>query len=405
METANNEKYLLYKTASGGESRFIKVCDDDAVNELRHRADNRDLLISTWYSEMPDISSPRNYALCFHIVANNIETARVSAIEAIYYIEECFGIPVECIEIIYTGAGCRDGGGDDGGGIKNGADGGGDVRNKGGDSGKTGQSVNNTATAVKVDKSSAGSNDAREGILSAEIIISIAPVVFSSSPTSLMPAINYHLSRQMVEDGMNNINVDSCLYLRDSYMSLPNSINSITSRFVIPLTLKELMFADINELSKQPRPDDSLIQPSEIPEAIEWFAGVLADFEKEQHRQDEPRKLVLKNGWQIPSCIRRLTWADLDKNMAFEACRLISGTYPFLGSNEEEIRYHVMRLARRNSITGFKEYQKLKNIVTYGVENPMLAECKHPLMSRLCPSGWCFMTELIEEYEKPLLFQ
>jgi hypothetical protein len=220
-----------------------------------------------------------------------------------------------------------------------------------------------------------------------------------------MPAINYYLAGQMVHEGLKNIEIDS--YIRDSYIPLTNSINSVTNRFVIRLTWKELIYLNGNriiDLSKQPRPDDLMITQQEVP-GVEWFVEVHADFEKELLRQDELQKLILKNGWQIPPCIRRLTWADLDINSAIEACRLISGTYSFLGSHEEEIRYHILRLAKRNSITGFQEYQKLKNIVTFGVENPTLAECRHPLLSRFCPAGGCFIAELIEEYEKPLLFE
>ena len=241
-------------------------------------------------------------------------------------------------------------------------------------------------------------------LLRSNVHLFVAPSNFGIKidqlPTPFMPAINYYLARQMV--------IDIDVYQRDNFIPLPNSINNATDRFVIYLTPKELLYMDgthIAELSKQPRSQDSMIMPQELLEAIEWIFEVHADFEKKLLRQDELQKITLKNGWQIPPCIRRLTWADLDRNSTLEACRYISGTYSFLGSHEEEIRYHVLRLARRNSITGFKEYQKLKNIVTFGHENPMLTECKHPLLSRFCPAGGCYIAELIEEYEKPLLFQ
>jgi len=354
--TIHNDKYRLYKTAIGRESCFIKVGDDESEEAFRNSAGNIDLLISTWYSAVPDISTPRNYSLSFHIVSNNPETARVSALELINYIEETYSIPDENIEIIYSGG-----------------------------------SDNNP--------------DAKEVISAVEIIILIPPVIFGGLPTPLMPALNYYLARQMVDEGLTNIEIDS--YVRDSYIPLPNSINSATDKFVIRLTWKELIYLNgdrIVDLSKQPRPDDLIIL-QEVPEAVECFAEVHADFEKKLFRQDELQKIMLENGWQIPPCIRRLTWANLDRNSALEACRLIGGSFSFLGSHEEEIRYHVLRLARRNDITGFREHQKLKNIVTYGIENPMLAECQHPLLSRFCPTGGCYIAELIEEYEKPLLFE
>jgi len=249
------------------------------------------------------------------------------------------------------------------------------------------------------------SEDSKDGSYVAEIVLLIPPIVFAGLPTPLMPSINCYLSRQMVENGLTNIEIDS--YVRDSYIPLPNSISNSASRSVY-LTPKELLYMDgprIAELSKQPRPDDLMIHPQHVPEVGEWFEEIFVEFEKKLLRQDELQKLILKNGWQIFPCIRRLTWADLDKSTAFEACRLIAGIFSFLGSHEDEIRYHIMHLARRNSITGFTEYQKLKNIITFGVENPMLVECQHPLMSRFCPAGGCFIKELIEEYEKPYLFE
>ena len=358
MNTENNKdyKYRAVKIINRSEPLFVDMTNESDVEEVQNQYKNSDPLISTWYSATPDISAPRNYYICFSIVTNNIEAARVSALELINYIEEIYGIPTEYIVIIYCGG-------------------------------------------------SDNSTDIGDSI-SVEIIILIPPVVFAGLPTPLMPALNYYLARQMVHDGLTNIEIDS--YVRDSYIPLPNSINKGTGRFVIHLTPKELLYLHgpyIAELSKQPRPDDSMIMRQEVPEAVEWFTEVHADFEKKLLRQDELQKLILKNGWQVPACIRRLTWSDFDKSTTFEACRSISAMYSFLGSHEEEIRYHVLRLARRNSITGFKEYQKLKNIVTYGIENPVLAECQNPLLSRFCPAGGCFIKELIEEYEKPLLFQ
>jgi len=466
-------KYAAFKASKGSRLFFVDMTDEAAVERARDQGENRDLLVSTWYSAVPDISAPRNYSICIHIVSNNPETARVSAHESIYYIEENSCISAENIEIIYTDGGENVG--------VNGRKVVGNSTNTGQNDGKTlyengdqvgkksgavpdglenseiitnigkradqqaGRNVRPAGRAVDRDKNDGGGrvsentdnqqNNAeidcicggdgchsnrqnppadnvnkgykgpKDHAYAVEIVLLIHPTVFGGRPTPLMPAINYYLARQMIDDGLTNIEIDS--YLRDSYIPLPNTINSSTGRFVIYLTPKELLYMDgphIAELSKQPRPDDSMIMHQEVPEAVEWHAGVLADVEKEQHRQVKLRKLVLKNGWQIPSCIRRLAWADLDKSTALEACRLISGAYSFLGRNEEEIRYHVMRLARRNSITGFREHQKLKAIVTFGVENPMLAECQHLLMSRFCPAGGCFIKELIAEYEKPHLF-
>jgi hypothetical protein len=352
-------------------SLFIKEGDDIAIEAFRRLHNNTDLMVSTCLYNTSEPSTQKIFDLRFHLSSEDSEKTRTSTLEACYYINEYFDIPQDCIEIIYTG-GC-------------------DGLDAGSAADSGGESANNAADTNST---------------TAETVILIPPIVFAGQPMPIMPAINYELAQRLVEDVTENIDID--VYHRDYLIRLPNSINSQTNRYVIPLTFKELLYMTaqtISKLSKQPRPEDSMIQPSRIPEAVEWFMEVHTEFEKKQHRQNELRKLVLKNGWQIPSCIRRLIWADLDRSTAMEACRLISGTYSFLGSHEEEIQYHILRLARRNDITGFEEHLKLKAIVTFGVENPILAECQHPLMARFCPSGGCFIAELITEYEKPFLFQ
>jgi len=37
--------------------------------------------------------------------------------------------------------------------------------------------------------------------------------------------------------------------------------------------------------------------------------------------------------------------------------------------------------------------------------NPQFVGCQHPLLKRFCPAGKCFMADLIDEYEKPYLFE
>lgn len=392
--------------------KFVKVDDEENKQKFRNEMGNTDVLLSTWFSKEPDILAPRNYMLHFHIGASEFETVRRQALEIVYAITECYGIPDDDIEIIYNGGGQVD----DPAGKSGTATGRNDVDsglNKAGRKPVMGSAIANQ-TGNPHENAEQGKRDAEdktdytdipEDASAAEIVLIIPPVVFGGLPTSLMPALNYALARQMVEDGIPNIDID--VYQRDGFMALPNSKNSATGRYVIPLGWKELLYLDgqgLAELSKQPKPEDSMILPVQVPEAVDWFSEVHAEFEKKLLRQDELQKLILKNGWQIPPCIRRLTWADLDQSSTLEACRFISQAYAFLGSHEEEIWYHILRLARRNAITGFEEHRRLKALVTFAVENPMF-ECQHSLMARFCPAGWCFISELIEEYERPSLFK
>jgi hypothetical protein len=368
MNTRNidNARYRLIKAGERGESVFVDITDEAAVEAVRHQFGNRNLLISASYYTALDPSAPRIEPLRVHIACRDWEQARISTLEVCYYINERFCIPLDCQEITLTA--------------------GADIAHNpsaGGSSKITGTDVMCTAA-------------------DAEMVIIVHPDVFGGQLTPLVLVMNYQLARQMVEAGIENIDIDK--YARDTYVLLPGCKNSDTGGFVTSFATKELLYLNIRQIAgllKQPR-YESMIMPRFIPEAAKWFAATCADFEKKQHQQEELRKLILQKGWQIPPCIRRLSWADLAKDTTLEACRVISGAYSFLGSHEDEIWYHILRLARRNAVS---DQQRLRAIVTFAVENRMFMGCEHPLLKRFCPAGKCFLAELLQECKEPYLFE
>lgn len=58
------------------------------------------------------------------------------------------------------------------------------------------------------DDENRGSKGPRDDASAAEMVILIPPVVFDGQPTTVMPAMNYDLARQMADDGISNIDVD-----------------------------------------------------------------------------------------------------------------------------------------------------------------------------------------------------
>jgi len=387
MENSHNAKYRILKASKHGRSTFVNMADDDAMQVFRNQYSNQDLFISTWYSAVPDLSALRNYTLCFYIVTDDPEAAHVRAHEACSYISENFSVPQDCIEVIYNGSSSA-------------ADKPDKDSNHADDSG-AGNSAGNYNATNDWDGNNTTDSD-KAAIITAEIMILIPPVVFDGLPTPLVPALNYYLARQIADDGIENINID--VYQRDHFIRLPNSVNTVTGRFVIPLSMKELLYLDANciaELSKQLRPEDSMILPHRVPEAADWFVEVHDEFEKKLLRQDELQKLMLQKGWEIPPCIRRLQQLCLYDNIRLEAYRVLSQFYSWIGASPDEIKYLINFVDRLNPIGN---YHKMNAIITFGVENPWFVGCQHFLLEQFCPAGKCFMAELIEEYEKPYLF-
>ena len=173
----------------------------------------------------------------------------------------------------------------------------------------------------------------------------------------------------------------------------------------IPLSFKELLYLDVSaieELAKKPRPEDSMIIPKEIPEAVEWFREVYESVETEQKKKAKLLESMLVDGWQIPEYLRNLLWRKLSINAGLEACRIIARFYSAIKANEDEIWYQIQRWACRNT---YRNDQKPKAIITFAIENPSLCNCSHPLLQHFCPAGKCFIAELINEYDKPHLFE
>ena len=305
IKTNQAPDYRMIKTTKVSQPAFINIRDEDAVEMVRNQYDNTNIKMSICSFESPHPSAQRTYPLYFRIVSNNSEKVRRSVIESLYYIAENFHIPEDCIEIIYNGSG---------------------------NASKTEHKPDNTTFLT-------------------EMVILIPPVIYDGQPTPVMPAINYQLARQLTEDGINHLDID--VYQRDYFIRLPNSVNNTTGRFVIPLQMKELLYLDacrIMELANQPRPEDCLILPRQVPEAVQWFAQLCKQTEKIQHKQSQIQKLLLEKGWQVPPCIWRLQRICLYDDIRLEAYRVISQFYSWIKASCNQIWQQIQSIDRLSLI-------------------------------------------------------
>jgi hypothetical protein len=349
-----NMAYRMVKAKGANTAVFVHIEARDTVHVPQG---NRDLVVSVTFYESADPSSRCMYALCFHIRSSSLEQACKSALQVVYYLAENCGIPPESVDLTYNGGG------------------------------------NISEDDGRADVGSA---------TPAEIVILVPPPVFDGRPTPLMLVLNYELARQMIADGL-QVDVDAYAQERQ-FVRLPNTFNSDAGRFVVAVRAEELLYMAtkaVAGLSARPRPDDSYAMRRSVPEATEWFAEALRQAEKHTERQSRLREALLRSGWQVPPCIRRLDWADMSDAQALAACRIIARFYPFIHAREDEVWYRIRRLDQRH---GIGDYPRLRNIVTFGRENPAFVGCEHPLLQRFCPAGKCFVVELISEYENPLLF-
>ena len=314
--------------------------DEDELSDLRASHGNRDILVSVGSYADRDLAADCLYPVYVYVRSETIEDTRRAALETRYYLSEQFAVPEDSIDISYDG--------------------------------------------------------------DLSMMLQVPPSTFGTAPTALMQALNYRLARQMIKDGVHNVDID--VYLKSQFIRLPNTLNTATGRFVIPLEMEELLYLDdkaILELAKESRPQDSFASLRYVPEAGEWFGDAMAIEKKERQKQERLRTLLRHDGWRVPPCVKRLVWTDLSIRAALEACRVIAGYFALADAHESEIWDRIDRIDQRQ---GIKDYPRLQSIAQYAAENPAFVGCEHRLVSRFCPAGKCFMTELMDEIERPLLF-
>jgi len=246
-------EYRLIKALKDRKAVFVNMVDSAAIEAYRSQHQNRDLLVSKWSSPAPDPSAPRNHDFHFHIAALDVETARVSALEADYYIMENFSTPEEYLDIVYDGGGkvgniaagdnddfaekASDTAGTTGQATQlcyHGAAGAGGAARYNDDI--DGNAVNTISTNTAREHNPAASlshagghrssGNTKEGAIAAEMVIPILPIVFDGPPILPMLALNYYLARQAADDSLNLIHA----HQRGHCVDLPNIACSALAR-------------------------------------------------------------------------------------------------------------------------------------------------------------------------------
>jgi len=353
-ESMKKPDFKLYKTAMGGKNGFLDINDPAALEQLRNNHNNADILISTCSYLSPDKSAGRQNPLYVIINSPSADDVRNSAIETIYWLTEETGISEEQMDIYYNGA----------------------------------ASANN---ATKTPNNSAN------------IIIYVNPGIFGSVSTEFMPLICFNLARQIIKSSIKNVLID--VYELDHCMNLPNSIISSSGTYVISLQFKELTFLSneaLAEIAKRPRPDDSYAIIEHNPSAQDWLTQKNNEIIEENKKQNTLLDLILKTGWQIPPCIQKLQSLCLYDNIRLEAYRIIAAFYAWIKASQQQIQHQIQSIDYKNPVN---DHQKIRAIITFAIENPRFVGCGHLLLQRFCPAGKCFMAELINEMERPLLFK
>lgn len=189
---------------------FVRINDTKAISVWRGRFDDRDVFRSVAVFAAPDVASPFLVDLFFRVICHDLEDARKDAVRSIEHLNERIGVPEECVEIMFSG--------------------------------------------------------------SRSFHMAVPLTVFGAGEqTGLMP-LWHRLADRLWHLGMCSLDVSA---YRPSHLTrLPNSVNSRTGLYAIPLEYKELRdfsAEDILDLARGPRTESNLAIAEESDRAAAWL--------------------------------------------------------------------------------------------------------------------------------------
>ena len=160
----------------------------------------------------------------------------------------------------------------------------------------------------------------------------IVPLEVFGQPTyhNIM-AIWLGLAKRLAKEDIKHI--DLAVYQSSRVLRLPNSINSKTGLYKVPLEFKELRDLGLGyvlEIARSPREEDSMAMPEESPRAMGWLnrAMDLVQVRKNPCKHDGDYKF--RNGWRKPPSIRRLETETLPNGIRHTAYFELSRFYAWI---------------------------------------------------------------------------
>jgi hypothetical protein len=197
------------------------------------------------------------------------------------------------------------------------------------------------------------------------------------------------LARRLVKEGIPHI--DLGVYQPSRVLRLPNSINSKTGLYKVPLEYKELRdlgLGNVLDVARSPREEDSMAVPEESPKALGWFQAAVKWCEKlTAKRAAHPPAKGFREGWRVPPCVRSIETATLPDGIRHDAYFVLAKFYARIGMHPAEAIERLRELDGRRPI---HDPDYIERVVQYGRKHPGLAGCNHPALERYCDRNHCF---------------
>jgi len=315
-------------------NEFARIDDSEAINKWRCRFNNTDIFYSICI-----YSSPANSVdfLCpkfFDIdCAENLPVTRESALILCEMIMSKIGVPPNCIEIYFSG-------------------------NKG-------------------------------------FHVIVPTVVFGAFSTPYALLLNRKMAEKAEEAGARFI--DKGIYTSRRLFRYPNSKNSKSGLYKIPLPYEELRDMDINgilKLAENPRPEDSYAFPVMCKSAVSWNHDAIERVQKgisNHHSSDKNTSTKFKKGWRRPPCVKNIQEAIFPDGIRHHAYLSLARFYSWINMHPDEIFELIQIIDNKNPI---RDPGSIERAIRSACEHPGFAGCDDEVFKKYCCKDICFYAKL-----------
>jgi len=308
---------------------FVYADDREAVEAWRKRHHNRDVYASVCRFERPDRKSPFACPFFADFDATDPRDAAPEVLKACELLRDRIGIDPNCVELHFSGA-------------------------KG-------------------------------------FHLSVPLPVFGDVVAPEALRVWRELGWRLAHEGVHHL--DLGIYQSSRVLRLPNSINSKSGLYKIPVEYEELRDLGMDHIlneAKRARDEDSLAVPGECPRAAHWFYRAMACVRRSRSRSTgrSRRRRGFQRGWRMPPCIRRLERATLPDGLRHAAYFALACFYAQVDMHPAEAERRLREIDGRHPI---RDPGYLFRVVDCGRNHAGFPSCSNPALRRYCDPDRCFL--------------
>lgn len=191
--------------------------------------------------------------------------------------------------------------------------------------------------------------------------------------------------------------IDLAIYRDAGLIRIPNTCNTKTGLYDIPLSFEEMAKSsidEIRELAARPRETNPWAIPQVSQQAQRW----LEESSCQEHaatkiRADSyaPKPIPLVRGWHTPPCVRQVEQEVIPDGRRHQAFESLARFYASIGMAGDEICQRIEEINNRNPI---RDPDFIPRMVGYVIQNPKFRSCPSVGLAPYCSPEQCPLHQL-----------